>query len=220
MLFTSTHDIILARHERRHRRNSCTLQHMPAASKYKSKRNYDQLPHINSTVAGCCFRHVQLRRQGIHSGCRLLQQLPRSGTPVRYTISHSDQQKQKKFGASREMSETGDIKPNLSSIDWPCGENRADHQTANDGELRNTPVHGIASPAQLSMSRRLHSSKLCTTKHLRPAAVEPTVSENILELKQTLQQTNYAISGKDVEPLHKLAHRSYLFTTSSLLVSA
>ena len=64
--------------------------------------------YINSTMAGCYFRHVLHRRQGTRSGSRLLHQLPGRGTPARYTMSHRDQQNQRNFGASREMSETAE----------------------------------------------------------------------------------------------------------------
>ena len=73
-------------------------------------------------------------------------------------------------------------------------------------EIRNTPVHGLASPAQLSVFRRLRYSIPCTTKHLRPAVVEPSVIENMLKRKQTTQQTNYDKSRKDLEPVHSVEH--------------
>ena len=40
-------------------------------------------------------------------------------------------------------------------------------------ELRSTPVDGLASPAQLSMSRRLRSAIPCSEKHLRPVVINP-----------------------------------------------
>ena len=45
-------------------------------------------------------------------------------------------------------------------------------------ELHNTPVDGLASPAQLSMSKRLRSSIPGTEKHLQPVVI---ISEQIEE---------------------------------------
>ena len=65
-------------------------------------------------------------------------------------------------------------------------------------DLRNIPVHGLASPVQLSMSRRLRSLIPCAQKHLRPAVVEHRIVEDMLKRKQATQKQRYDKSAKDL----------------------
>ena len=70
-------------------------------------------------------------------------------------------------------------------------------------ELGNTPVDGLASPAQLSMSRRLRSAILCTEKHLRPVVINPEQIEEEFEQKQEIQKLYYDRSARPLLQLHE-----------------
>ena len=70
-------------------------------------------------------------------------------------------------------------------------------------ELRNTPVHGLASPSQLSMSRRLRSAIPCTEKHLRPVVINPEQIEEAFERKQEIQKLYYDRSARPLPQIHE-----------------
>ena len=69
-------------------------------------------------------------------------------------------------------------------------------------ELRNTPVDGLASPAQLSISRRLRSFILCIEKRLRPVVINPEQIEEAFERKQEVQNLYYDRSAGPLPQLH------------------
>ena len=69
-------------------------------------------------------------------------------------------------------------------------------------ELRTTPVHGLASPAQLLYSRRLRSMVPNTERQLRPAVVSPAAVEDMFEAKHASQERQYNKGAKDLPPLH------------------
>ena len=73
-------------------------------------------------------------------------------------------------------------------------------------ELRTTPVHGLASPAELLMSRRLRASIPCTDKQLRPTIIDPSKVEDNFERRQATQKMVYDKSSKDLQPLHDEEH--------------
>ncbi|XP_065568944.1 uncharacterized protein LOC136032603 [Artemia franciscana] len=105
-------------------------------------------------------------------------------------------------------------------------------------EYRNTPVDGMASPAQLLMSRNLQSTIPCTLEHLTPKIVPKSEfveshlecqlrqqkyynrhSKDLQELKQG-QSVEAQIQGKSWEPAvmlhkHKLP-RSYIVQTQDM----
>ena len=71
-------------------------------------------------------------------------------------------------------------------------------------ELHNTPVDGLASPAQLSMSRRLRSAIiLCTEEHLQPVVINPEQIEEAFERKQEIQKLYYDRSARPLPQLHE-----------------
>ena len=105
--FPSTHDTGLARHERRHRRNRCKLQHLPVASKRTSKGTMisNPIPTLPWQVVASVMFNFDGREYVLV--VVYYSNYPED-TPARYTISHSDHQNHRSFGASREMSETGE----------------------------------------------------------------------------------------------------------------
>ena len=70
-------------------------------------------------------------------------------------------------------------------------------------ELRNTPVDGLASPAQLSISRRLRSSIPCTEKYLRPVVINPEQIEEAFERKLGVQKLYFDRSARLLPQLHE-----------------
>ena len=70
-------------------------------------------------------------------------------------------------------------------------------------ELRNTPVDRLASPAQLSMLRRLRSAIPCTEKHLRPVVINPEQTEEAFERKQKIEKLYYDRSARPLPQLHE-----------------
>ena len=70
-------------------------------------------------------------------------------------------------------------------------------------KLRNTPVDGLASLVQLSMSRRLRSAIPCTEKHLRPVVINPEQIEESFEQKQEIQKLYYDQSARPLPQFHE-----------------
>ena len=69
-------------------------------------------------------------------------------------------------------------------------------------EYRNTPIDGIASPAQLLMSRRLRSFFPSTGKQLQPQTVNADTAKKGLHRKQQRQKSYYDRTAAPLKPLY------------------
>ena len=70
-------------------------------------------------------------------------------------------------------------------------------------EHRNTPIDGIGSPAQISMSRRLRSVIPTTPDQLKPKLIDPEDIKQKLKAKQAQQKLHYDKGSKALPPLKK-----------------
>ena len=70
-------------------------------------------------------------------------------------------------------------------------------------ELRNTPLHNLAAPAQLLMSRSLRSVLPTTSNHLKPNVIDPELAREKMEQNQATQSHYYNQGARDLEPLAK-----------------
>ena len=82
-------------------------------------------------------------------------------------------------------------------------------------ELRNTPVRGHASPAQLLMSRRLRSAIPATQKLLRPKVVAASLVEELAEKKQQSQKQTYDRPTRELQTLQEGEHVRFKMSPKS-----
>jgi transposase InsO family protein len=69
-------------------------------------------------------------------------------------------------------------------------------------EHRNTPIDGLASPAQLLMSRRLRSILPATGQQLKPQTVNADMAKKALQHKQQRQKFYYDRNAAPLKPLY------------------
>lgn len=68
-------------------------------------------------------------------------------------------------------------------------------------EHRNTPLDDLAAPAQLLISRSLHSILPTTNNHLKPNVVDPELAREKMEQKQATQRHYYNKGTRELKPL-------------------
>ena len=70
-------------------------------------------------------------------------------------------------------------------------------------EHRNTPIDGIASPAQIAMSRRLRSTVPTTSAQLKSQVIDPKLINDKLQSKQQQQKSRYDVGAHQLPSVTK-----------------